>query len=40
MEILIYTLIIFVLLGGAFKLSQWGWTARIVTGALLAASVA
>ena len=40
MEILIYTLIVFVLLGCAFKLSQWGWTARIVFGALLAAFVA
>ena len=40
MEILIYTLIVFVILGCAFKLSQWGWTARIVFGALLAAFVA
>lgn len=39
MEILIYTLIVFVLLSCAFKLSQWGWTARIVFGALLAAFV-
>ncbi len=39
MEILIYTLIVFVLLSCAFKLSLWGWTARIVFGALLAAFV-
>lgn len=39
MEILIYTLIVFVLLSCTFKLSQWGWTARIVFGALLAAFV-
>ena len=39
MEILIYTLIVFILLSCAFKLSQWGWTARIVFGALLAAFV-
>lgn len=39
MEIIIYTLIVFVLLGCAFKLSQWGWTARIVFGVLLAAFV-
>lgn len=39
MEILIYTLIVFVLLGCAFKLSQWGWTARIVFGIVLGAFV-
>lgn len=39
MEILIYTLIVFIILSCAFKLSQWGWTARIVFGALLAAFV-
>lgn len=39
MEILIYALMVFILLSCAFKLSQWGWTARIVFGALLAAFV-
>ena len=39
MEIIIYTLIVFILLSCAFKLSQWGWTARIAFGALLAAFV-
>lgn len=39
MEILIYTLIVFILLSCTFKLSQWGWTARIVFGVLLGAFV-
>ncbi len=39
MEILIYALMVFILLSCAFKLSQWGWTARIVFSVLLAAFV-
>ena len=39
MEILIYALMVFVLLSCAFKLSQWGWAARMVFGLSLAAFV-
>lgn len=39
MEILIYTLIVFILVSCAFKLSQWGWISRIAFSASLAAFV-
>lgn len=39
MEILIYTLVVFIFLSCAFKLSQWGWGARFAFSAALGAFV-